>query len=950
LSIFRPLVRCGSVAVAAGIVCALLVAREAGAGIVPPRQGGPLPKQYIEAKRRSPGSFTLRHGWIAKRERQVRGEAVAGGPQAASALGETVLKSPARALHGHFAVPVVMGLYSNIAQAPITSTQLQTELFNGPWPTGTLRGFYKEVSFNLFDVDGTVFDWVALAHPEDYYTGGIYQGLSTDVSKTGDMIKEIVDALDPTVNFGQFDNDGPDGIPNSGDDDGYVDVLLVIHPTWGAECDNTLHMWSHSFAYSGWPVSGGLPYSTNDPAANGGTIKIDDYILAPALSCDKTSINEIGVVCHEFGHVLGLPDLYDYDGDSAGIGYWGLMGAGNWNSPESPAHFEAWSLEQLGWLNPVEIDYHARQVALPAVGSSADVLKMILPTVRFRRQVYVPNNHALLCSYSAQEAAVREWPGGEGYGNDWDETLAHDFSVTASRPVTLSYDVSIDVEHNYDWGKLLLDVGGAVETLAVYTGTGSKHEVIDLGAHLPVGACDFTLRFLFLSDYSVSDEDGGYDSRAGYTYTIDNVRLTGGGADYFADFELDSGGWRNESPPAEYFLVENRRKFGFDKNLPGEGLLIWHVENSIAYSVLGNSGGTRNTGARGLVLEEADGQYNLISPTYLGGNFGDSGDPYPGASGNTAFGSATVPRSQTNGGVATPVFITGIATNGALTTGFFKGGLPAPTITTVLPDTIDKETAAEAVLDVRGDGMLYGATAFLSLAGDTVRAARVDWLGPERIIATIPIERLYAGRWDVTVVSGDGQTGTAAGAVTVLSVFESASVTAGRSFFLVRWTLRDRPGIRGSVVYRASNGGSFAAVSDTLRGTGLISYEDSAVVPGVAYSYRIVVFMNGGSQDIFMLMGPFSIENLPFHVDQNFPNPFRSSTTLSFFVPVAETVAIDIFDVAGRLVDRFPVQLYQRGDHRVVWDAATRGVQSGIYFCRMKAGGSSGVAKLVYFR
>ncbi len=948
MNAFRSFVRIGSVAIAAALVIVLVAVGGAGAGIVPPRNGGPLPKEYVDAKKRSPSTFTLKHGWIERRERQVRGETAFGVLRAPTS--QTVLKSPERALNGRFAMPVVMGLYSDVAQPPITNTALATELFNGPWPSGTLRDYFKEVSFNLFDVTGTVFNWVPLSQTEDFYTGGINQGLSTQFSKTGDMIKEIVDALDPTVDFGAYDNDGPDGVPNSGDDDGFVDVLVVIHPTWGAECDNTLHMWSHSFTYSAWPVSGGQPYSTNDPAANGGTIKIDDYIMAPALSCDRTSLNEIGVVCHEFGHVLGLPDLYDFDGDSAGIGYWGLMGAGNWNTPDSPAHFEAWSLEQLGWVNPVEIDFRSRQVALPPVGSSGDVLKMILPTTRFRRQQYVPNNHALLCSYSAQEAQVREWPGGEGYGNDWHESMFHEFNVGASRPVTLEYDVSVDVEDSFDFGKLLLDIGGGVETLAVYTGSMSRHETIDLGSHLPAGPGVFALRFLFLSDFSVSDEDGGLDSRAGFTFTIDNVRVAGGGIDYFADFELDSGGWRNDSAPAEYFLVENRRKFGFDKHLPGEGLVVWHAENSTAYSVLGNSGGTRNTASRGLVLEEADGQYNLISPSFLGGNFGDTGDPYPGISGNTAFGPTTVPRNQTNGGVVTPITIIGITQGPSVTTAFFKGGLPAPAITAVLPDTIDKEVSTEAVLDVRCDGMQFGASAFLSLAGDTVRVTGVTWLGPERILATFPLERLYAGLWDLTVVSGDGQATTAAGAVRVLSVFEGASVTVGRSFFLVEWVLKNREGVRGSVLYRAENGGPLTAISDTLRGTGRISFKDSIVAVGVSYSYRIVVFLNGGGEDIFMRVGPFRLESLPFHVDQNFPNPFRERTTLSFFVPGTERVSIDIFDVSGRLVDRFPVQEYDRGDHRVIWDAAARGIQSGIYFCRMKAGNSQGIVKLVCFR
>ncbi len=66
-----------------------------------------------------------------------------------------------------------------------------------------------------------------------------------------------------------------------------------------------------------------------------------------------------GVYAHEMGHVLGLPDLYDRDYSSAGIGEWSLMAGGSWNGPGglggSPARFDAWSAAQLGWLQPQTI-------------------------------------------------------------------------------------------------------------------------------------------------------------------------------------------------------------------------------------------------------------------------------------------------------------------------------------------------------------------------------------------------------------------------------------------------------------------------------------------------------------------------------------------------------------------------------------------------------------------
>ena len=66
-----------------------------------------------------------------------------------------------------------------------------------------------------------------------------------------------------------------------------------------------------------------------------------------------------GVYAHEMGHVLGLPDLYDRDYSSAGIGEWSLMAGGSWNGPGglggSPARFDAWCAAQLGWLQPQTI-------------------------------------------------------------------------------------------------------------------------------------------------------------------------------------------------------------------------------------------------------------------------------------------------------------------------------------------------------------------------------------------------------------------------------------------------------------------------------------------------------------------------------------------------------------------------------------------------------------------
>jgi hypothetical protein len=605
-----------------------------------------------------------------------------------------------------------------------------------------------------------------------------------------------------------------------------------------------------------------------------------------------------------------------------------------------------WSREQLGWLNPVEIDWRARAADLRPVASSGDALKFPLPTRRFKRTLYATNNYALICSYSDTEGMARGWPAGGGYGNGWNESVFREFSVDAARPVAMSFDVSIDAETGFDFGRLLLEREGAVETLMVLTGRLSGRQPIDLGARLPAGPCSFTLRFEFTSDANFSDEDGSYGSNARYVFNIDNMLVEGGGLAYSADFNIDSGGWRNGSPAAEYFLVENRRKAGFDANLPGQGMLVWHAENSTAYSALGNSGGTSNTQERGLVLEEADGDYDLLAPSYLGGNTGDGGDPYPGTSNNREFGSATIPASRTNSGVPSPVLIAGVAYGSSTISATFSGGMPAPFIEAVLPDTIDKERDAAAALDIRGAWMGYGASAYLALGLDTVRAVSVDWRGEERIVVDFPINSLYAGTWNLVVVSGDGQPSAVQKTVEIVSIYLSASVTTGADYLLAEWVLKDTPGIRGCLLYRFVDGSSTGVIvtPDTLRGaSGSFSFKDTSVEPGRSYAYRIVTFLSGGGVEPYMLPGPYGIAWFG-----NYPNPFPRETTVSFFMPQTGSVAIDVYDVSGRVVARLANGVFERGLRTIRWAPAGQGTAAGIYFCVLRSGNAAKKIKLIY--
>ncbi|MCF7796603.1 MAG: M6 family metalloprotease domain-containing protein, partial [Candidatus Marinimicrobia bacterium] len=275
----------------------------------------------------------------------------------------------------YMSFPVIVGNYADAGDPAYPIQNLQQELFDGPWPTITMREHYLEMSYNQFHLSGDVYGWYPVSQGHAYYEGSQTEpfdnGFTGPPGGVGAFLQETLIQADTTVDFSQYDNDGPDGIANSGDDDGFVDACFFVHSGRGGEGGGP-YIWSHRYRYSAW---WGSAFTTNDSSANGGMIRVNDYIMQPALSTSGGMI-EIGVFSHEFGHAIGLPDLYDTDYSSDGIGRWGLMGGGSWNTPTEPAHLSAWSKEVLGWVTPVLIEENINYMEIPNVVENPYVLKL----------------------------------------------------------------------------------------------------------------------------------------------------------------------------------------------------------------------------------------------------------------------------------------------------------------------------------------------------------------------------------------------------------------------------------------------------------------------------------------------------------------------------------------------------------------------------------------------
>jgi M6 family metalloprotease-like protein len=339
------------------------------------RYGTRPPEAYYQARTADPAAFEFSHGRAARMRQLLQAPAGAA----------RVLGPRQGTVEGTYQIPVLLGLFSDSPQGviPFPVDTVQTEYFGeGP---GTITRYYDEVSRAKVTLTGVLHDWIRSSVTQDSATGGKSGLVSGTV---GPFIVDLLNKL-PAQDWGVFDNDGPDGIPNSGDDDGYVDVLAVLHPTNGAECGgstNDTRIWSHRWSLrSARRYPANIPYTTTTPSARGGYIRIDDYVVQPIYNCQGAALNEIGVFTHELGHAFGLPDLYDtFDGDgkTSGAGNWDLMATGSWGcngaSAAQPCHMSAWSKAVLGWVDVVTAPdgVDVGTLTLPPVEETGQVVRV----------------------------------------------------------------------------------------------------------------------------------------------------------------------------------------------------------------------------------------------------------------------------------------------------------------------------------------------------------------------------------------------------------------------------------------------------------------------------------------------------------------------------------------------------------------------------------------------
>ena len=266
-------------------------------------------------------------------------------------------------------MPVLLGNFADTTPTVSVST-MSNLLFDTSPGAKSMSTYYREVSYGQFTVaagPSGIQNWVTVPNAAAYY-GATNPAVANAVDiRAPQFVRDVVVAAIAA---------GYDFSPYDLDRDGKVDVVCVVHAGIGEDYGGGPNaIWSHRSS-----LSAGL--GTNGPVvvqtANGPLV-IDDYIIEPEVQPKPGGVGVdpigIGVFCHEYGHALGLPDLYDPTYGSFGVGNWSVMSYGSHNGlakdGDCPPHFDAWCKARLGWLQPVNYTLDYQDVPFPATAQTA---------------------------------------------------------------------------------------------------------------------------------------------------------------------------------------------------------------------------------------------------------------------------------------------------------------------------------------------------------------------------------------------------------------------------------------------------------------------------------------------------------------------------------------------------------------------------------------------------
>lgn len=244
-------------------------------------------------------------------------------------------------------IPVIMVAYSDLDFLEADTQEKVSRFLNEKGyneeqlSNSSVADYFRYNSFGAFS---PTFDVVAkVTMPYDHHYYGDHSGSANDAN-VKELVREAVKlAMEQGVDFSKYATDGKSPI------------VSIIHAgpgeqeDFGKDCDD--YVWAHYTEYT----------------INAGNTTFSSYIICNEtlrdFDAESTVTNEvmtgIGTFCHEFGHALGLPDMYDVDGSSNGTaktpGYWDVMDYQFMYNGYRPMGYSAYERSMLGWLDVKEL-------------------------------------------------------------------------------------------------------------------------------------------------------------------------------------------------------------------------------------------------------------------------------------------------------------------------------------------------------------------------------------------------------------------------------------------------------------------------------------------------------------------------------------------------------------------------------------------------------------------
>ena len=316
----------------------------------------------------------------------------------------------------------------------------------------TAYQYYQQASGESLAFTGNVYGWVRADSKASSY--GARQGDNNDIDAPR-LVHEAVEKAVAQFNINLADYDltdlddlDGDGITN--EPDGIIDHVMIFHSSIGEEAGGgvlgTDAIWSHRYYVYGDAEDSTTVISNSD-------IRLFGYTINPIDA-------GIGVVVHEFGHDLGLPDEYDLTGSELGepVALWSVMSGGSWAgfpSGSQPVMFSPYALEYLqnryqgNWLNQVnisldEVPNNSQHILQHSSGTSAALnqLKITLPA-------------SLESFYQAVEGRFQYY---SGSGDNIAHSMAFKIDIPASEvPTYLDLSAYYSIEDHYDYAQVLVN-------------------------------------------------------------------------------------------------------------------------------------------------------------------------------------------------------------------------------------------------------------------------------------------------------------------------------------------------------------------------------------------------------------------------------------------------------------------------------------------------------------